>query len=66
MMAPFDTALLKHQPDHLRLATEAERAAAGMAAPKRSGFLAFLAQVFAHMPRHGRAVAPTSLADTRF
>ena len=35
MMPPFDTALLKHQPDHLRPRTRAERDAARHAAPSR-------------------------------
>jgi len=64
MMTPFDTALLTHRPDHLRLPTETERAAARLPRLPRPGFRQFIAQVFAMVPRHGQ-VDPRSLADTQ-
>lgn len=66
MMSPFDTALLKHQPDHLRLLTEPERNAARVAGPIRLSFRQFLARVFAFAPRYGRAFAPQSLTDASY
>jgi hypothetical protein len=63
MMSPFDTALLKHQPDHLRPLTEAERNAALVAGLIRPSFRGFLARMFAFATRYRRAFAPQSLAD---
>lgn len=54
MMPPFDTALLKHQPDHLRPRKRAEKDAARLAAPSRMSFGQFIAQVFACAPRSGQ------------
>lgn len=71
MMPPFDTALLKHQPDHLRPLTRPEKDAARHAAPSRMWFGQFIAQVFAGAPRsggvdaHGTSVArPASVYET--
>jgi len=65
MMTTFDTALLKHQPDHLRLPTEAERQAAGFAPERRISLRAILAKIFKTRPSRPR-IAPSALADTRF
>ena len=57
MMPPFDTALLKHQPDHLRPRTRAEKDAEGQVAPSRLSFREFITQVFAMAPRNGKVNA---------
>lgn len=60
MMAPFHTDLLKHQPDHLRPLTQAERDAEKMMVATRPTFREFLTQVFASAPRHGQEFSPRS------
>lgn len=53
MMAPFDTALLRHRADHLRQPTDAERTAMSMWRSNRPTFREFVAQVFDCAPRYG-------------
>jgi hypothetical protein len=65
MNAPFDTALLKHLPDHLSPLTEAERAAEKLSRANRQTFRKFVAQVFAFSPRLREAELPRLAATTR-
>ena len=51
MMMPIDTALLKHQPDHRRPLTEADRIAERLATTTRPTFRVYVTQVFALVPR---------------
>lgn len=58
MNAPYDTALLKHMPDHLTPLTEAERAVENLAQANRQTFREFVAQIFSISLRHGQAELP--------
>jgi hypothetical protein len=63
MLTPMDTAILKHQPDHLMPLTQAERDA-GKLPPKRPTFREFVARVFNIPPRHPVASVPAHSAKT--
>ncbi len=65
MNAPFDTALLKHLPDHLSPLTEADRDAEKLSRPYRPTFHEFAAQVFSAVPRHRKSELPRTAATTR-
>ena len=54
MMTPNDTALLKHQPDHLQPLSEADRAANKIVSNARPTFRELVSQALAFIPRNGQ------------
>ena len=55
MMSPHDTALLKHQPDHLQPLSEADRAANKIVSNARATFRELVSQALAFIPRNDQA-----------
>ena len=54
MMSPNDTALLKHQPDHLLPLSEVDRAANKIVSNARPTFRELMSQALAFIPQNGQ------------